>query len=217
MRASREHRKPGVYIRITGPQDSASPSFFRRRKVIGDLDQIRVRGRTTRTQFSRPVTVFSRFPLAMAWPEPVPPAGLSGGSVPPPGRFRPVNRAPPMARSCPGPPWHDTLYRGLAHDPGEVTCACSWPYAGRPLLHARSIHLCGHIGQSISAFQTALQHRSDDARLDAGRHGPGPRRLITEHEDPIKGEDEKAALRRWCICSAGAGKSPWAGTCGRAR
>ena len=26
--------------------------------------------------------------------------------------------------------------------------------------------------------------------MDAGRHGPGPRRLITEHEDPIKGRME---------------------------
>lgn len=74
-------------------------------------------------------------------------------------------------------------------------------------------------GTSDSRFQLFKQLYSIDPMTLGWRPvglGPGLR-LITEHEDPIKGEDGKAALRRWCICSAGAGKSPWAGTCGRAR
>lgn len=80
--------------------------------------------------------------------------------------------------------------------------ACSRPHAG-PLVPRRRYTLIRRADQLISAFQTALQHRSDDARLEAGLFRPGT------------GRADDRARRSLSRGRQGSGIAPLAGTFGR--
>ncbi len=143
-------------------QDSVSPLSLRR-KVIGAVGWPWAGGNTTRTQFSRAVAVVSRLP----WSVPLQGPKISGGS----GASAGTGQSAGPLRRVRSP---REVRRGVA---GFFTAGHTRGRGSDRRLHAalrRSSAASGTIntpgwcvGQLITAFQTALQHRSDDAKFGA--------------------------------------------------